>query len=111
RERRSDVGTSELASQRFLRCFSAEAVWRELAGSTLFMGVPAMHKRLLEALDAEPPEVRDRWREAARALRVVTSGSAALPETVALRWHALSAQLPLERFGMTEVGVALSNPL
>ncbi len=99
------------ASQHFLRRFSGEAVWQELGASTLFMGVPTMHKRLLDAFDTQPADSRARWREAARGLRLVTSGSAALPETVAWRWHALTDQLPLERFGMTEVGVALSNPL
>lgn len=99
------------ASQHFLRRFSGEAVWQQLGSSSLFMGVPTMHKRLLDTFEAEPPEMRAGWREAARGLRLVTSGSAALPETVALRWQALSEQLPLERFGMTEVGVALSNPL
>jgi len=99
------------ASQHFLRRFVSEAVWQELGSSTLFMGVPTMHKRLLDAFEQQPAEIRAGWREAASGLRLVTSGSAALPETVALRWQAVSGQLPLERFGMTEVGVALSNPL
>ncbi|HEU5073821.1 MAG TPA: AMP-binding protein [Polyangiaceae bacterium] len=99
------------ASQHFLRRFSSEAVWQELGSSTLFMGVPTMHKRLLDGFAAQPVEVRKGWREAARELRLVTSGSAALPESVALGWRAIADQLPLERFGMTEVGVALSNPL
>jgi len=99
------------ASQHFLRRFSSEAVWQELGRSTLYMGVPTMHKRLLDTFDEQPAGVRADWCEAARQLRLVTSGSAALPETVALRWHALSQKLPLERFGMTEVGVAISNPL
>jgi malonyl-CoA/methylmalonyl-CoA synthetase len=41
----------------------------------------------------------------------VTSGSAALPVTVGDRWRALTGAYPLERFGMTEIGVGASNPL
>ena len=99
------------ASQYFLRRFASEPVWQAFGGSTMFMGVPTMHKRLLDAFDEQPAAVRAVWREGARSLRLITSGSAALPESVALRWHALVDQIPLERFGMTEVGVALSNPL
>lgn len=99
------------ASQHLLRRFVSEAVWQELGASTLFMGVPTMHKRLLDAFEQQPAEIRAGWQQAASGLRLITSGSAALPETVALRWQAVSGQLPLERFGMTEVGVALSNPL
>jgi malonyl-CoA/methylmalonyl-CoA synthetase len=39
------------------------------------------------------------------------SGSAALPRTVLDRWHAITGHVLLERYGMTEVGMALSNPL
>jgi malonyl-CoA/methylmalonyl-CoA synthetase len=41
----------------------------------------------------------------------VTSGSAALPVTIGERWRALTSAYPLERFGMTEIGVGTSNPL
>jgi malonyl-CoA/methylmalonyl-CoA synthetase len=41
----------------------------------------------------------------------VTSGSAALPVTIGERWRGLTGAYPLERFGMTEIGVGTSNPL
>jgi len=40
----------------------------------------------------------------------MVSGSAALPETQFHEWEQISGQRLLERFGMTELGMALSNP-
>ena len=39
------------------------------------------------------------------------SGSAALPVRVLERWRDISGHTLLERYGMTEIGMALSNPL
>ena len=39
------------------------------------------------------------------------SGSAALPVPVLHRWREISGHTLLERYGMTEIGMALSNPL
>ncbi len=54
---------------------------------------------------------RARWTQNAAHLRLVTSGSAALPTTVGERWRALTGDYPLERFGMTEIGVGMTNPV
>lgn len=91
--------------------FDAAAVWDGLAGATVWMAVPTMAHKLLETHDQADDERRARWTAAARGLRLATSGSAALPATLAARWSAVAGAIPLERFGMTEVGVALSNPL
>lgn len=40
----------------------------------------------------------------------MVSGSAALPDTLFREWESLTGQRLLERFGMTELGMALSNP-
>ena len=48
---------------------------------------------------------------ACRAFRLMVSGSAPLPAALFERWRALSGQPLLERYGMTELGMALSNPL
>ena len=42
--------------------------------------------------------------------RLMVSGSAALPVTQMDEWRDISGQTLLERFGMTELGMALSNP-
>ncbi len=39
------------------------------------------------------------------------SGSAALPQPVLERWAEITGHVLLERYGMTEIGMALSNPL
>jgi malonyl-CoA/methylmalonyl-CoA synthetase len=41
----------------------------------------------------------------------MVSGSAALPVSVFERWQAISGHALLERYGMTEIGMALGNPL
>ena len=41
----------------------------------------------------------------------MVSGSASLPEPLMLKWHDLSGHMLLERYGMTEIGMALTNPL
>ncbi len=103
------------ASVRFLdfagRSFDAAATWEAMAGATVFMAVPAIHTRLMAALDAADAPTRARWTEHGRGLRLVTSGSAALPVSLGRRWADLGGAYPLERFGMTELGVAATNPL
>jgi malonyl-CoA/methylmalonyl-CoA synthetase len=44
-------------------------------------------------------------------MRLMVSGSAALPVSTMLRWKEISGHTLLERYGMTEIGMALSNPL
>lgn len=99
------------ASVHLLGSFEIGAVWEALAHGTVFMAVPTIHKKLLDGYREAPPELQQRWRRGAQGLRLITSGSAALPRLVAEGWAELTGRIPLERFGMTEVGVALSNPL
>ncbi len=85
--------------------FEPESTWRALASGevTLFMGVPTMYHRLLASAPADPPRPLP--------VRLCTSGSAPLrPETLAA-FEALTGHVILERYGMTEVGMAASNPL
>ena len=91
--------------------FDARTAWEAMAGASVFMGVPTIHAKLLAAFDAADAPTRARWTAGARSLRLVTSGSAALPVTLGERWRAISGAYPLERFGMTEIGVGASNPL
>lgn len=43
--------------------------------------------------------------------RLMVSGSAALPLPVLEKWKNITGHTLLERYGMTEIGMALSNPL
>jgi malonyl-CoA/methylmalonyl-CoA synthetase len=98
------------ATVRF-RPFEAAAIWDDLAEATVFMAVPAMYHRLFLAFDGADDARRDRWSANAKALRLATSGSAALPVSLASKWLAVTGMIPLERFGMTEIGVGISNSL
>jgi malonyl-CoA/methylmalonyl-CoA synthetase len=87
------------------------AIWRAFARASVFMGVPTIHARLLEAFTAAPPDDQVRFRQAAAGLRLVTSGSAALPPSLLEGFVQATGHRLLERYGMTEIGMALSNPL
>jgi len=104
------VALASGATTRFVP-FEPGRVWDELGRATALMGVPTQHKKLFDAFDAASDDTKGRWASHGRALRLVTSGSAALPTAVGERWRALSGTYPLERYGMTEIGIVLSNPL
>ena len=90
---------------------AAEVINRISAGElTLYMAVPTIYHRLIARLDAMSEADRERFREGAAALRLMVSGSAALPVPILERWGELSGHTLLERYGMTEIGMALSNP-
>jgi malonyl-CoA/methylmalonyl-CoA synthetase len=97
----------------FLWPFDAAKVWHRMGegGLTLFMAVPTIYAKLLAAWDAAPEHDRAAWSAAAGRLRLMVSGSAALPVPLLERWRAVSGQVLLERYGMTETGMTLSNPL
>jgi malonyl-CoA/methylmalonyl-CoA synthetase len=99
------------ASVQMLPQFHARAVWDTMASSTVFMGVPTMYAKLFEAFDAADDATKARWTRGARALRLATSGSSALPVTLGQRWKTITGRYPLERYGMTEIGVGMTNPL
>ena len=99
------------ASADMLPRFDAKSVWEGMAQATVFMGVPTMYHKLFEAFDAADEATQARYAQSAGGLRLSTSGSAALPVTLSERWRKLSGAYPLERFGMTEIGVGMTNPL
>lgn len=93
--------------------FDAEQVKARLtdAASTVnvFMAVPTIYKRLLDAVASD--EDREAWTQAGKRMRLMVSGSAALPAPLFDAWERLTGHRLLERYGMTEIGMALSNPL
>jgi malonyl-CoA/methylmalonyl-CoA synthetase len=91
--------------------FEARALWQELAEATVFMAVPTIYFKLMEAFRAASAETQAAWRAGAARLRLFTSGSAALPAAMLEEFRAATGQTILERYGMTEIGMALSNPL
>lgn len=93
--------------------FEAEKVWQRLVESplTLFMAVPTIYAKLAAAWESADQGVQKQWSMACRRLRLMVSGSAALPVVLFDRWREISGHDLLERYGMTEIGMALSNPL
>ncbi|HEX8800682.1 MAG TPA: acyl-CoA synthetase [Terriglobales bacterium] len=91
--------------------FDAGAIWDRIArgGITLFMAVPTIYVRLIAAWEASSSERRDELSRAAAKLRLMVSGSAALPISTLQRWREITGHTLLERYGMTEIGMALSN--
>ncbi len=93
--------------------FEPAATWERIARGdlTLFMAVPTLYGRLIAAWEAADEATRMRWSAAARGLRLMVSGSAALPVPTLERWEEITGQRLLERYGMTEIGMGISNPL
>lgn len=93
--------------------FDAAEVWERLATDrvTVFMAVPTIYTRLLDEYERAEEAQREQWRRGAEGLRLFVSGSAALPVRVLERWEKITGHRLLERYGMTEIGMALSNPL
>ncbi|HUP24078.1 MAG TPA: AMP-binding protein, partial [Thermoanaerobaculia bacterium] len=78
---------------------------------TLFMAVPTIYAKLIESWRRQPGTVRESWSRGAADLRLMVSGSAALPERVLHEWQEITGHRLLERYGMSETGMILSNPL
>ncbi|MEA2165879.1 MAG: malonyl-CoA/methylmalonyl-CoA synthetase [Thermoanaerobaculia bacterium] len=70
---------------------------------SLFFGVPTVYVRLLDA----PPESAQ---EIGARMRLFVSGSAPLPGNVFDRFRELFGHAILERYGMTETFMTISNP-
>lgn len=81
--------------------FEPERVLADADGATLLFGVPTMYRRLVDAPGA------DRL----ASLRLCVSGSAPLSAEMHERVRACSGQVVLERYGMTETVMLVSNPL
>lgn len=78
---------------------------------SVFMAVPTIYVKLIRAFEDASPGDSAKWAEGFRGMRLMISGSAALPAVIHERWTELTGQRLLERYGMTEIGMGLSNPL
>lgn len=78
---------------------------------SLFMAVPTIYHKLIQYFGTLTPAVQQQWQQGMQAMRLMVSGSAALPVSVLEQWQQISGHTLLERYGMTEIGMALSNPL
>jgi len=96
----------------FLPRFDANEVWRRFSTKklTLFMAVPTIYRKLLDAFFSLPEKEQRDAQHATANFRLMVSGSAALPADLFEKWQETTGQTLLERYGMTEIGMALSNP-
>ena len=93
--------------------FDAIETWERLASGdiTVFMAVPTIYSRLVRAWSDADDATKARWSGGAAKLRLMVSGSAALPVSTLEQWRDISGHVLLERYGMTELGMALGNTL
>lgn len=99
--------------------FQPQKVWEMMLSSkaplvNVFMAVPTIYSKLIQYYDQHftQPHVKDFVKAVCKErIRLMVSGSAALPLPTLQRWEEITGHTLLERYGMTEIGMALSNPL
>lgn len=99
--------------------FEPQKVWDLLLSSrppvvNVFMAVPTIYSKLIQHYEQNftRAHVQDFIKAVCKErIRLMVSGSAALPQPTLLRWEQITGHTLLERYGMTEVGMALSNSL
>ena len=96
----------------FLPEFSAAGVFDAFRRGSInmFMAVPTIYFKLIAHWESLPATEQEALTDVMRSFRLMVSGSAALPVTVMEKWERVSGQVLLERYGMTEIGMAISNP-
>jgi malonyl-CoA/methylmalonyl-CoA synthetase len=96
-------GTLVAGASTTLIPFNPEAVVAELQRDcTMFFGVPAMYQRLVEHLEQHPADLTH--------VRLFVAGSAPLAPALFERAEQALGQPVLERYGITEGGIVVSNP-
>jgi len=76
----------------------------------LFMAVPTIYYQLMNYWEGLPQEEQQQISSVLQTFRLMVSGSAALPISTLEKWKEISGHILLERYGMTEMGMAISNP-
>lgn len=96
--------------------FSAKDVWSHFLGShesdkiSVFMAVPTIYAKLIEEFENSLSTRQEAVKtELQKYVRLMVSGSAPLPEPLYNKWLEISGHRLLERYGMTEIGMCLSN--
>jgi malonyl-CoA/methylmalonyl-CoA synthetase len=100
------------ATLQFLHPFDAKQVLDLFLEGRInvFMAVPTIYFKLIAEIDSYSETKKKELFDCMRAFRLMVSGSAALPVSVMDTWRQVSGHTLLERYGMTEIGMAISNP-
>ncbi len=96
----------------FLPNFSAEGIFNVFKERKInvFMAVPTIYFKLIAYWENLPLDEQNELTNIMEGFRLMVSGSAALPVSIMEKWEKISHHTLLERYGMTEIGMALSNP-
>lgn len=95
------------------RKFDTGMVWDEFLSESppsVYYGVPTQYSKLIEHYDTHLADQAEEVRDKLGRLRLMVSGSAPLREPVSDRWCEITGHRLLERYGMTEVGLVITNP-
>ena len=76
----------------------------------VFMAVPTIYVKLIQYFDTIEQEQVRKICDGFSRMRLNISGSAACPVKLFNQWRDLTGQVLLERYGMTEIGMGISNP-
>jgi malonyl-CoA/methylmalonyl-CoA synthetase len=100
------------ATVEFLPHFTAEAAINAFKKGKInvFMAVPTIYFKLISYIDPLSYEEKKAIKTMFQKFRLMVSGSAALPVSVMEKWEDISGHRLLERYGMTEIGMGISNP-
>ena len=104
----SDNWNKSLPSGQFNAGNDTNHVKRE---PTVFMAVPTIYAKMLEVRELLPETFNPTEVMQQSPIRLMVSGSAALPIGIFNRWKKLTGHTILERYGMSEFAMALSNPM
>lgn len=96
----------------FLPAFDAAQVFNRFKRGqvNVFMAVPTIYFKLIAYWETLEKGTQEEISKALKKFRLMVSGSAALPVSVMEKWKGISNHTLLERYGMTEIGMAISNP-
>lgn len=100
------------ATVEFQPSFSSEAVFDLFQKNKInvFMAVPTIYFKLISYWENLPEDKQQQISATLAKFRLMVSGSAALPVSVMEKWKRISNHNLLERYGMTEIGMGISNP-
>lgn len=103
-----------------LQKFDADEAWQALLSNhqsrpTLLTAVPTVFVKLIEEYEKTFAKDSDKvsfvFKTCQEKMRIFLSGSASLPVPILEKFEGLSGHRILERYGMTETGLILCNPL
>ncbi len=77
---------------------------------TVFMAVPTIYVKLIQHFETIDSAEVEKICDGFARMRLNISGSAACPVKLFNQWKNLTGQVLLERYGMTEIGMGISNP-